>query len=99
MGRSGLWRVSRSGVAPACRGPEKASDRVEQLRLMRQEGIVTAFGLELNEAHFGGDRVQRMHHLAAFLAGKQPIARERDEAKPRARALKGIGEHTPMVRG
>ena len=56
-------------------------------------------GLDLDEADIGGNRVQRMHDLAALLGGEQPVAGEGHEAEARARAGKGVGQHAAMVGG
>ena len=37
-----------------------------ELRLVQQEGVVALVGLDLDEAHIGGDRVERVHDGAAL---------------------------------
>ena len=60
---------------------------------------MTVFGLELDETDIGGNRIQRVHDLAALLGGKQPVAGEGDEAEARLGAGESIGEHPAVIGG
>ena len=48
----------RDAAAQPSRKPRK---RGEEFRLVEQEGVVALVGLDLDEAHIGGDGVERMH--------------------------------------
>ena len=53
-------------------------------------------GGNLSERHAGARCIERMNDGARFRARKQPVAGERDNAKPRRRAAKGI-RHRAIV--
>ena len=78
---------------------EEAVDGGEQFRLVEQEGVVAAVGLDLDEGDRGAGGVQRMHDRAALLGREQPVAGEGDQAEARLRAGEGVGQPAAMVGG
>ena len=78
---------------------EEAADRGEQFRLVEQEGVMAAVGLDLDEGDRGAGGVQRMHDRAALLGREQPVAGEGDHAEARLGAGEGLGQPAAMVGG
>src|SRR5919106_5156623 len=90
-------REARSAQAVLGRGAfEEAGQHPVELRLVEQEGVVVAIGLDLAERDVGRHRVQRAHQIAALGGRKQPVGAERDHAKAGARAAKRLGEHAAL---
>ena len=43
---------------------QEAAEDFHEFRLVQQEGVMTVVGLDLDEAHIRGDRVERMPDVA-----------------------------------
>ena len=95
----GARRREGDQPAPGRRRVQEAGDRVEQLRLVQQKGVVALVGLDLDEADIGRHRVQRVHDLAALARRIEPVAGEGDDAEARLHVLEGVGQRAAMVGG
>ena len=54
---------------------------------------------DFSERNPRAGRVERVNDFAGFRSWEQPVAGKRDDAKPRSRALKCLGQHTIVVGG
>src|ERR1700722_8033190 len=102
MVRSYLRRFSISPRRQAARlrgAFEEAADDAEQFRLVEQECVMALVGRDLGERDAGAGGIERMNDGAGFRGREQPVAGERDHAKPRRRAAKRVRRHAIAVGG
>src|SRR5438477_8720375 len=79
------------------RSVQEAAQRLFELGLVQQEGIVALVALDFHEADIGRDRVQRLHHRPALPRGKEPVTGEGEEAEAHRGAAEHIGQYAALL--
>src|SRR3546814_15537710 len=78
---AGGCRAGSSAVLPAVQtavlgaAGDEAGQRLAELRLVEQEGVVAGVAGDLHEADIGGAGIQRMHDAAVLRRREQQIGR------------------------
>jgi len=78
-----------------CGGANETLEGREHFRLVEQEGVVALVGLDLDEAHIGGRRVQRMDDLAVSDGGKSQSLEKATTQKRVLVPLKALASTPP----